>query len=66
MVKRRTTKTSAARETVLGIRMTAQERATLAKTARLFPELSESALARIALLEGLKLIAKNGINLAPR
>jgi hypothetical protein len=58
-------KDSERRETHLGIRLTEKERKHLAKVAKRFPSMGESAVARHALLKGLEVIERDGISLAP-
>ncbi len=53
------------RETHLGIRLTEKERARLAKVAKRFATMPESAVARIALMKGLEVIEREGITLPP-
>lgn len=54
-------KDSERRDTHLGIRVTEKERKRLATVAKAYPGMAESALARIALMVGLDVIARDGI-----
>ena len=49
-----------------GIRLNTDERARLAEVAGLFPFLTDTSVARIALMQGLDLLEKNGIPVAKR
>lgn len=51
------------RETHLGVRLTAKERKRLRDVAKRFPEIAESAVARLALLAGLDALERDGIRL---
>ena len=51
------------RGTHLGIRLTAKERKRLHDVARKFPEIPESAVARLALLAGLDALERDGLRL---
>lgn len=54
-------KESERRDTRLGIRLTAKERKTLARVAKRFAPMDESAVARHALMRGLEVIESEGI-----
>ena len=51
------------RALTLGIRLTEKERARLAKVAKRFATMPESAVARIALMKGLEVLERDGITL---
>jgi hypothetical protein len=58
-------RTSDARGEYLALRLTKDERKELTRVAKRFPAMVESAVARIALLEGLKVLEAQGIKLPP-
>lgn len=54
------------RERHLGIRLTDAEAKRLAEVSKLFPDMPKSALVRFALMAGLAVVEREGINVAPK